>query len=129
MSAPNLVTALSHSNGYRARMTREPPAADDRGPNGGHSAAGARTVDRRDPLALRRQLGQRIRTWRQRRGISQAGLAERVGVTQSSLSNYENGKRDVSVYILMEIAEALDVDLEDLTGTVRRRRHRGGESR
>ncbi len=87
-------------------------------------AAPATVPERRDPAVLRRQLGQRIRTWRQRRGTSQAGLAEQVGVTQSSLSNYENGKRDVSVYILMEIAEALDVDLEDLTGSVRRARHR-----
>lgn len=44
-------------------------------------------------------------------------------MTQSSLSNYENGKRDVSVYILMEIAGALEVELEDLTGTVRGRLH------
>lgn len=100
-------------------MTREPRGADDRD----HQGDGA-DEERRDPLALRRQLGHRIRTWRQRRGVSQAGLAERVGVTQSSLSNYENGKRDVSVYILMEIARALDVDLEDLTGMVRRRHHR-----
>ncbi|MCK9485107.1 MAG: helix-turn-helix domain-containing protein [Dehalococcoidia bacterium] len=99
-------------------MTREPPAADD---DGQGDRAGL--VERRDPLALRRQLGQRIRTWRQRRGVSQAELAERVGVTQSSLSNYENGKRDVSVYILMEIAGALEVELEDLTGTVRGRLH------
>lgn len=80
--------------------------------------------ERRDPLALRRAIGHRIRTWRQRRGVSQAGLARLVGVTQSSLSNYENGKRDVSVYILLEIARVLDVDLEELTGMERARRRR-----
>ena len=69
----------------------------------------------------RQALGQRIRRWRHRRRFSQAQLAERTGVTQSTLSNYENGKREPSVGILVRIAEELDVDLEDLIGRVKRR--------
>ncbi len=77
-----------------------------------------------DPLAQRRALGRRIRTWRVRRQLSQATLASSIGVTQSTLSNYENGKRDLSVSILLKLADNLDVDLEDLTGhTSRPRRH------
>jgi transcriptional regulator with XRE-family HTH domain len=80
-----------------------------------------------DPQEQRRALGSRIRTWRMRRRLSQAKLASLVGVTQSSLSHYENGKRDLSVTILIRIAQELDVDLEELTGpatAARRRRAR-----
>lgn len=75
-----------------------------------------------NPVELRIALGRRIRAWRVRRDLSQAGLARLAGVTQSTLSNYENGKRDLSVSILLKIAEELDVDLEDLTGHSTRRR-------
>lgn len=80
-----------------------------------------------DPQEQRRALGSRIRTWRMRRRLSQAKLASLVGVTQSSLSHYENGKRDLSVTILIRIAQELEVDLEELTGpatAARRRRAR-----
>jgi len=76
-----------------------------------------------DPVRLRSRLGGRIRLWRRRRALSQARLAQIAGVTQSSLSNYENGKRDLSVWVLVRIAEELDVSLEELTG--HRRRSRG----
>lgn len=79
-----------------------------------------------DPLAQQRALGRRIRTWRVRRQMSQATLAELTGVTQSTLSNYENGKRDLSVSTLIRLAEKLDVDLEDLAGRPTRPRRRGG---
>lgn len=76
-----------------------------------------------DPLAQQRALGRRIRIWRVRRQMSQAMLAELTGVTQSTLSNYENGKRDLSVSVLIKLAEQLDVDLEDLAGRPARPRH------
>lgn len=79
-----------------------------------------------DPLDSQRALGRRIRTWRVRRQLSQASLAERTGVTQSTLSNYENGKRGLSVWVLMKIAEELEVDLEDLAGRPGRPKRRGG---
>lgn len=76
-----------------------------------------------DPLAQQRALGRRIRTWRVRRQLSQAMLAELTEITQSTLSNYENGKRDLSVSVLIKLAEQLDVDLEDLAGLPARPRH------
>lgn len=69
-----------------------------------------------DPLAAQRALGRRIKTWRVRRQMSQATLAELTGITQSTLSNYENGKRDLTVSTLLRLAERLDIDLEDLAG-------------
>lgn len=78
-----------------------------------------------DPLAVQRALGRRIRTWRVRRQMSQATLADLTGITQSTLSNYENGKRDLPVSTLLKLAEHLDVDLEDLAGRPMRPRRRG----
>lgn len=58
--------------------------------------------------------------------MSQATLADLTGITQSTLSNYENGKRDLTVSILLRLAEHLDVDLDDLAGKPMRPRRRGG---
>jgi transcriptional regulator with XRE-family HTH domain len=55
--------------------------------------------------------------------MTQAELAEAVGVTQATLSHYETGKRDVSVATLLRIAEALDVSIQDLTGLAPLPRH------
>lgn len=78
-----------------------------------------------DPLASQRALRRWIRTWRVRRQMSQATLADLTGITQSTLSNYENGKRDLPVSTLLRLAEHLDVDLEDLAERPMRPRRRG----
>lgn len=74
-----------------------------------------------DAQAKRQALGARLRTWRLRRYLSQIELAERAGITQSTLSNYENGKREPGVSILIRIAEELDVSLDELAGRPSRR--------
>jgi transcriptional regulator with XRE-family HTH domain len=43
-------------------------------------------------------------------------LADLAGITQSTLSNYENGKREPAVSTLIRIAEELDVSLDELAG-------------
>jgi len=68
------------------------------------------------PQTTRRELGARIRAWRQRRHLSQVALADLAGITQSTLSNYENGKREPAVSTLIRIAEELDVSLDELAG-------------
>jgi transcriptional regulator with XRE-family HTH domain len=68
-----------------------------------------------DHLAVRQALARKIRRWRQLAPMTQAELAEAVGVTQATLSHYENGKRDVSVATLLRIADVLGVSLQDLT--------------
>lgn len=59
-------------------------------------------------------MGQRIREWRLRRELSQAEVARLAGITQASLSNYENGKRDLPLSTLLGVARALNVSLGDL---------------
>jgi transcriptional regulator with XRE-family HTH domain len=64
--------------------------------------------------STRSDVGQRIREWRLRRELSQAEVARLAGITQASLSNYENGKRDLPLSTLLGVARALNVSVGDL---------------
>jgi len=48
---------------------------------------------------------------RQDRGLSQRGLAELVGTTQSAIARLERGGRPPRIDTLLRIADALDCDL------------------
>lgn len=71
-------------------------------------------MDDRTRTTLRTDVGVKIREWRLRRELSQADVARRAGITQASLSNYENGKRDMPLSTLVGVASALNVSLGDL---------------
>lgn len=64
--------------------------------------------------SARSDVGQRIREWRLRRELSQSEVARLAGITQASLSNYENGKRDLPLSTLLGVAQALNVSVGDL---------------
>ncbi|TAK77292.1 MAG: XRE family transcriptional regulator [Dehalococcoidia bacterium] len=71
-------------------------------------------MDDNTRTAIRSDVGVKIREWRMRRELSQANVARRAGITQASLSNYENGKRDMPLSTLVGVASALEVSLGDL---------------
>ncbi|MGG5810874.1 helix-turn-helix domain-containing protein [Falsiroseomonas sp. CW058] len=60
------------------------------------------------------EVGQRVRLCRQRRGLSQSGLAERIGVSYQQLHKYETGQNRISAGRLADIASALGVTPADL---------------
>jgi transcriptional regulator with XRE-family HTH domain len=66
------------------------------------------------PGTGRRVFGERIRTLRQDRGLSQERLAEMAGVHRTYLSSLERGERNVSLDNIIAIAEALGVSPADL---------------
>lgn len=49
---------------------------------------------------------------RQKHGLTQKKLAEKLGTKQSVISRLERGKANPSVAILKKLAEALDSDLQ-----------------
>ena len=56
-----------------------------------------------------------IREWRERRGITQAQLAERVGVRQATISDLETGQsRRIELDLLDRLARALRCKPADL---------------
>ena len=55
-----------------------------------------------------------VRVFRQYRGLKAAALAAEIGKSRSYLSEIETGKKPGSVAVLRHIADALDVDLDNL---------------
>ena len=62
-------------------------------------------------------IGQRIKSFRQKANISQEELAEKVGISRISMSNYERGERIPAVDVFACIANALNVSMDELFGT------------
>ena len=59
-------------------------------------------------------LGERISALRRARGLSQAELARRLGVSASAMGMYEQGRREPSAQTLVTIAQALGVTTDYL---------------
>jgi len=67
-------------------------------------------------LNSRKQVGKRIRLLRAASNLSQAELAEKIGVSFQQIQKYESGKNEISVSRLLSIADALGVSPEDVIG-------------
>ena len=59
-------------------------------------------------------LGSNIKFWIEVRGISQRELAERIGITEVSISRYVAGQRAPSSLTLCKISKVLGCTMEDL---------------
>ena len=64
-----------------------------------------------------RQIGAKIAYYRTLHGLEQNQLADRVHISQSTLSRIERGKYgdNISISLLLDIAEGLDIDPSLLT--------------
>ena len=62
----------------------------------------------------RRAVGQRIRTLRIQRSLTQEALALQSGVTRNVLIDVEHGKRSLLYERLFDLAEALEVPVAEL---------------
>lgn len=63
-------------------------------------------------LSAPASIGERIRLARKGAGLNQAALAERVGVSQPAVANWESGVHDPRRLMLAKIAEALGAPME-----------------
>ena len=59
-------------------------------------------------------IGERIKFWRQQRGLTQEQLAEMVELTPGFISLVENGKKRASLETLLSICRALNITLNDI---------------
>lgn len=59
-------------------------------------------------------LGEKIRTVKQKKGLSQIELAENANIYQKNISRYENDTTDPSASALKKIADALAVTADYL---------------
>jgi transcriptional regulator with XRE-family HTH domain len=67
-----------------------------------------------DKEVLLRKLGDRIRTIRKEKGITQTELAHKLNKDQPSINRLETGKINPSYYYLHEIAGGLGVAVEEI---------------
>lgn len=58
----------------------------------------------------------RIKQLREDRDLRQIDVAEKTGIDQRSLSNYENGKTNPDSYNIIKLAEFFDVTCDYLLG-------------
>ena len=61
-------------------------------------------------------VGDKLRTLRNERNLSQDRLAKKVSVTRASIATYESGNRLPSLYVLVRLARALGVTTDYLLG-------------
>ena len=62
--------------------------------------------------AINQRMGQRIATLRKAAGMSQDQLADKAGIGRTHLSRIEQGKYDVTFWIVQQIAEALGMTVD-----------------
>jgi transcriptional regulator with XRE-family HTH domain len=65
------------------------------------------------------EVGPRLRRLRERRGVTLTALAERTGISKSTLSRLENGERKPSLELLLPLAETYHLPLDELVGAPR----------
>ncbi len=61
-------------------------------------------------------LGERVRTLRSRKGMTRRAVAQAAGVSERHLANLEYGTGNVSVLVLLQVANALECALAELLG-------------
>lgn len=61
-------------------------------------------------MDLDKQIGNRIKETRKKKGVKQSELAASLNIATITLRQYENGLRKISLDMIVRIAEALDVN-------------------
>lgn len=65
-------------------------------------------------MRVLRDFGERVRSLREQRGLTQMALAHSAGIHPTYLGSIENGQRNVALLNLYALAGALDVELVEL---------------
>ncbi|MGA8364509.1 MAG: helix-turn-helix transcriptional regulator [Solirubrobacteraceae bacterium] len=76
------------------------------------------TTDTTDAVRDQVILGRALRVLRDRAGLTQDELAERIGIDLTYVSRVERGKRGVRWHTVMRFLRALDMRLRDLTTAI-----------
>lgn len=68
-------------------------------------------------MKMKNNIGARIKEFRSRVKLTQGALAEKLGVTNRAVSNWESGTNGVDVDLIPALCAALNVSPNDLLGT------------
>ena len=70
------------------------------------------------PIRERKIIGESIRKYRKRAGLTQEKLAEKAELHPVYVGEVERGEQTVSVFALMKMAKVLGVRVRDLVGGI-----------
>lgn len=73
-------------------------------------------------MDIRKVFGANLQYFREKAGLSQAALADRMGVDRAHISAMERGQQNVTIITLWHVAEALDVKPAELLDDQRKSR-------
>jgi len=73
----------------------------------------------KDVVLSKEKIGERVRTFREQRGLSQGKLAKLLGTHPQSISQIERGIRGISLQQVVRFARALEISSDELLGEVR----------
>ena len=62
---------------------------------------------------LRKHIGKKINYYRKRKGLTQLELGDKVGVRNSTISDYERGKISPDQDVLFRLSEFFEVSIDD----------------
>jgi DNA-binding XRE family transcriptional regulator len=108
-----------------ARQELHTVAIGERRPNVRLLARRTSFVAARAPVAIAKRrpdlvvgflgnVGWRLRVRRKALRRTQREIADRVGITQASLSNYERGKREMTISTMVALCAVLGIEVADL---------------
>ena len=63
---------------------------------------------------VNKHFGQRLASARRARGITQSGLAKRIGRSRITIANLEAGKQNVQLHQVFALAEAINAQISEL---------------
>ncbi|MGH9566848.1 MAG: helix-turn-helix domain-containing protein [Candidatus Angelobacter sp.] len=67
-----------------------------------------------DPIAVKRNLGKRIRQLRKKHGLSQEDFAHESGLGRSFAGSIERGERDIRITTICKLADFFRLSLSQL---------------
>ena len=84
--------------------------------NGTRNGAENESAEDKNPFLV--ALGERVRALRARRGMTRKAVSIAADVSERHLANLEYGVGNASILVLLQVAQALQVSLTELTGDV-----------
>lgn len=64
-------------------------------------------------MEIKKFIGEKIKYYRERRGLTQEDLAKRLNISRQSISRYESGDRATNQDFLFELADIFEVNIDD----------------
>lgn len=72
--------------------------------------------DKRNPVNIK--IGERIKYYRQKAGLTQEEVAEQIGLTQKHISRIESGYHSSLFITIMDIAKAVNIPIDAFTENI-----------